>query len=123
MLFPGGYYVLSPFAAKSSFQISAERERSPSIAFGYSPCSVSSANFFFSSSNCFISDSKKSSYKIPLSLTEKGKFVGKKIADKINYVLDKICLGLTEKGRIEFYRCLTIISDSLENCVDGIYNK
>jgi len=54
-------------------------------------------------------------YKSPLLLTDKGKDVGKKIADKIRGVLDTISVGLTEKDRIAFYRSLTIISDSLES--------
>ena len=62
-------------------------------------------------------------YKSPISLTEKGKGVGKTIADKINYLLDEVCIGLSESERIEFYRCLNIISDSLEKCVDGIGKK
>lgn len=62
-------------------------------------------------------------YKSPLTLTEKGRSVGKKIADKINYVLDEVCNVLTEEERIEFYRCLNVISSSLEQCVDGIDTK
>lgn len=54
-------------------------------------------------------------YKSPLLLTDKGKDVGKKIAEKISGVLDTISVGLTEKDRIAFYRSLTIISDSLES--------
>lgn len=54
-------------------------------------------------------------YKSPLLLTDKGKDVGKKIADKIRGVLDTISVGLTEEDRIAFYRSLTIISDSLES--------
>lgn len=62
-----------------------------------------------------ICDSKTTKrYKSPLVLTEKGKEVGKEIAKKIDRVLDKISDGLTEKERIEFYRSLAIISDSLE---------
>ena len=53
-------------------------------------------------------------YKSPLLLTDKGKEVGKKIADKISGVLDKISAGLTEEERVAFYRSLTIISDSLD---------
>lgn len=53
-------------------------------------------------------------YKSPLVLTEKGLEVGKKIADKINAVLDEISVGLTEEERIAFYRSLSIISESLE---------
>lgn len=54
-------------------------------------------------------------YKSPLLLTDKGKEVGKKIADKISGVLDRISVGLTEEERIAFYRSLAIISDSLES--------
>ena len=53
-------------------------------------------------------------YKSPLLLTDKGKEVGKKIADKISGVLDKISAGLTEEERVAFYRSLAIISDSLD---------
>ncbi|MBQ8249527.1 MAG: winged helix-turn-helix transcriptional regulator [Clostridia bacterium] len=59
-------------------------------------------------------------YNSPLYLTQKGKEIGKKIADKINCVLDEICVDLTEKQLIEFYRSLAVISDSLELCVNGI---
>lgn len=54
-------------------------------------------------------------YKSPLLLTEKGMEVGKKIADKIDQVLTGISVELTETERIEFYRCLSLISKSLEN--------
>ena len=53
-------------------------------------------------------------YKSPLVLTEKGSIVGKKIADKIDGVLDQISVGLTEEERQSFYRYLSIISNSLE---------
>lgn len=53
-------------------------------------------------------------YKAPLFLTEKGKAVGKDIADKIDAVLEEIGTGLSEEERLAFYRSLTIISDSLE---------
>lgn len=53
-------------------------------------------------------------YKSPLILTSKGNEAGKKIADKINGVLDAISGGLTEEERIAFYRSLSIISESLE---------
>ena len=56
-------------------------------------------------------------YKSPLILTEKGHEVGKKIADKISGVLDETGVGLTEEERLAFYRSLSIISESLEKCV------
>ena len=58
-------------------------------------------------------------YKSPLVLTEKGSSVGKKIADKIDGVLDQISVGLTEEERQSFYRYLSIIS----NCLEAIANK
>ena len=59
-------------------------------------------------------------YKSALFLTEKGFELGKKITDKINLVLEEICVDLTEEQRVEFYRSLAIISDSLELCTKGI---
>lgn len=59
-------------------------------------------------------------YNSPLHLTDKGREIGKKITEKINCVLDEICIDLTEEQRMEFYRSLAVISDSLELCVNGI---
>lgn len=53
-------------------------------------------------------------YRSPLYLTDKGRTVGKKIADKIQGVLDTISGGLTDDERAAFYRSLSIISESLE---------
>ena len=53
-------------------------------------------------------------YKSPLLMTDKGYEIGRKIADKIDGVLDTISGGLTEEQRIAFYRSLSIISESLD---------
>ena len=53
-------------------------------------------------------------YKSPLALTDMGIVVGKKIADKIDRVLDEISVTLTEDERVAFYRSLSNISDSLD---------
>lgn len=53
-------------------------------------------------------------YKSRLILTEKGKEVGYKIAEKINRVLAEVSVGLTEEERITLYRSLAIISENLE---------
>lgn len=53
-------------------------------------------------------------YKSILILTEKGYMVGKKIADKIDGVLEAVSGGLSEDERVAFYRSLSIISESLE---------
>lgn len=59
-------------------------------------------------------------YNSPFYLTEKGQEIGRKITDKVNCVLDEICIDLTENQRVEFYRSLAVISDSLELCANGI---
>ncbi len=71
----------------------------------------------FLEKNGYITCESKSAkrYKSPLILTEGGAAVGKRIADKINRVLDEISMGLTEEERVEFYRSLSIISEGLEN--------
>ena len=54
-------------------------------------------------------------YKSPLILTEKGLEAGKKIAEKIDGVLEAISGDLTNEERLAFYRSLSIISNSLDN--------
>ena len=61
-------------------------------------------------------------YKSPITLTEKGIEVGKRIADKIDNALEKISDGLTEDERVAFYRSLNIISESLDS-VAKTYDK
>ncbi|MGN0169992.1 MAG: MarR family winged helix-turn-helix transcriptional regulator [Lachnospiraceae bacterium] len=53
-------------------------------------------------------------YKSPILLTEKGKQVGKKIADKINHILDEVGEALSEEERISLYRSLTTICERLD---------
>lgn len=54
-------------------------------------------------------------YKSPLFLSDKGREVGRLIADRIDAVLNAISDGLSEDERAAFYRSLSIISDSLES--------
>lgn len=54
-------------------------------------------------------------YNSLLVLTEKGKAAGKKIAEKINGVLNEVGVGLTDEERADFYRSLSIISSNLES--------
>ena len=54
-------------------------------------------------------------YKSPLILTETGREVGKKIAEKIDGVLEAISGDLTNEERLAFYRSLSIISNSLDS--------
>lgn len=53
-------------------------------------------------------------YNSALSLTDKGTEVAKKITDKINRVLDSVSIGLTEEERLNFYKSLATISNSLD---------
>ena len=57
---------------------------------------------------------KAKRYKAPLVLTDKGKAAGKRIAEKIEGVLNGIGDELTDGERNDFYRCLSIISDDLD---------
>ena len=61
-------------------------------------------------------------YKSPLLLTDKGSQVGKKIADKIEGVLEEISVGLTGEERAAFYRSLSIISERID-AVAKYYDK
>ena len=62
-------------------------------------------------------------YKSLLKLTDKGLFIGKKIAEKIDGVLNEISTELSEEERISFYRSLSVISDSLESVCETGKNR
>ena len=79
---------------------------------------ISRAIEFLEQNEYIMCESKSAKrYKSPFVLTQKGNEVGKKIADKINCVLDEISVELTEEERIQFYKSLAIISSSLETIV------
>ena len=85
---------------------------------------ISRALDYLESNGYLICESKCSKrYKSRLLLTEKGNEVGRKIADKINGVLDAISADLTEEERIAFYRSLSIISQILETISKNGQNK
>jgi len=76
---------------------------------------ISRALDYLESNGFLICESKSiKRYKSPLILTDKGNLVGKKIADKIDRVLEEISVGLTDEERTDFYRCLSIISQNIE---------
>lgn len=76
---------------------------------------ISRALDYLETNGYIICESKSAKrYKSPLILTDKGNEVGRKIADKINGVLDAISTKLSEQERIAFYRSLSIISESLD---------
>lgn len=61
----------------------------------------------------------KKRYKSPLALTEKGKTVALKIADKIDGFMEKASVGLDEDSRIVLYKSLNLICDNLQKiCED-----
>lgn len=53
-------------------------------------------------------------YKSAISLNENGKRIGKKIADKIDDILEEIGVVLSEEERVAFYKSLTVISEHLD---------
>ena len=63
----------------------------------------------------FCETSAKKRYKSHLNLTEKGKEVGRRLAEKIDNILEKASIGLTEENRVILYHSLGLISNNLEN--------
>lgn len=52
-------------------------------------------------------------YQTPMELTPKGREIGKRIAEKIDRVLDCASDGLTDEERCNMYHCLTVVQDNL----------
>ena len=80
---------------------------------------ISRAVDYLETNGFLLRDAGAKRYKSPLLLTEKGRDTGKRIAEKIDGVLEAISHALTEEERIEFYRSLSTISRSLEAIVQN----
>lgn len=64
----------------------------------------------------------KKRYRAQITLTDEGKVIAEKIVEKIDKILDFVGKDLSEKDRDIFYRCLSEISDNLEE-VSKEYDK
>ena len=84
---------------------------------------ISRAVDYLETNGFLLRDAGAKRYKSPLLLTEKGRDTGKRIAEKIDGVLETISHALTEEERIEFYRSLSTISRSLEAIVQNSEEK
>ena len=84
---------------------------------------VSRAVDYLETNGFLLRDTGAKRYKSPLRLTDKGRDAGKRIAEKIGGILETISHALTENERIEFYRCLSAISRSLEAIVQNSEEK
>ena len=63
-------------------------------------------------------------YKSPQKLTAKGEEAGKRVADKIDGIINKAGEGLSEEDRTIFYRSLGMINDNLQEiCKNYSVNK
>lgn len=62
-------------------------------------------------------------YKSLLTLTDSGTEVGKKIAGKIDAVLEQISVALSQDEREAFYRSLSLISESLDDLTKTSENE
>ena len=58
---------------------------------------------------------QKKRYRSPLELTDKGVSVAKKVAEKIDKILDLASTGLSEEKRKIMYEGLNVVCNNLEN--------
>lgn len=62
----------------------------------------------------FCNSKAQKRYQSRLELTEKGREVGRVLADKIDNILARASSGLTEEDRLTMYRSLALINDNLQ---------
>ncbi len=79
----------------------------------------------FLEENCYIVTQSKNTkkYKSPISLSEKGRTIGKEIADRIDRVLGEISRELSDEERASFYHSLTVISNGLDKMAKNLEEK
>ena len=61
-------------------------------------------------------------YKSPLFLTEKGKRVGAKIAEKVDNIVNIASADMTLDERVKFYKQLTAISENLQKICNNYFD-
>ena len=64
------------------------------------------------------SESRQKKYQTPIVLTEKGRMIGKRIAQRIDSILKSASNGLDEEQRFNFYKSLALISTNLQKICD-----
>ena len=80
---------------------------------------ISRALEYLQTDGFFVTDDRHGThYRRPYLLTDKGRQVGRKIADKIDRVLDAVRADMAEEERAAFYHRLAVISDRLEAVAD-----
>ena len=79
---------------------------------------ISRALDFLEKQGYICRESAQKRYRSPLCLTEKGKAVGRRLADKIDKMLAAASEGLDEQSREIMYRSLEIISRNLQCICD-----
>ncbi len=62
-------------------------------------------------------------YNSLVTMTEKGKEVGKIVEKKVDVAVQKASEGISEENRVIFYDYLTAISENLQKIVDNKENK
>ena len=82
---------------------------------------ISRALDFLEKQEYICRESVQKRYRSPLYLTEKGKAVGRRLADKIDKMLTLASEGLDEQSRGIMYRSLEIISRNLQ-CICDEYD-
>ncbi len=58
-------------------------------------------------------------YNSPISLTEKGELVAKEVAKRIEDIVERASVGLSEENRRVFYESLGLISNNLERIYEN----
>lgn len=70
----------------------------------------------------FCASDMKKRYKSILTLTDKGRQIGKVIYDKIDAILARASEGLSEEHRVIMYKSLALISENLQKICNA-YDK
>ncbi len=65
----------------------------------------------------------KKRYQCPLYLTERGIEVGKRISERLAYILDMASFHLCEEDRTAMYRALSLIGENLQSICDRYEEK